>query len=213
MRTICEIKAHPRRDPEEMRRRLGISRRQFYKDRETLAQLGFSFHYSRKRRGFVLDKELTFSLAGMSLADLFTLILAVRELAQHSDFALAMGALAGLRNMVAQLPEEIRPLFSDALDQVVVGDGFGCRPEVLDALLPAVVERRRVVLVLSQGRGEERLPVDPKRLLLRRGALFLEAGGLGDGDAGLAALSRVRKVIPTPFFSPPDRKPAGSQGG
>ena len=124
MGIICEIKAHPRRDPDEMCRRLGISRRQFYKDRETLAEMGFAFHFSRRLPGFVLDKELTFNVTGMSLADLFALVLAVRELTQLSDFALAMGALTGLKNLVQGLPDPIKHTFSEALDKVVVADGF-----------------------------------------------------------------------------------------
>ncbi len=210
MGIICEIKAHPRRDPDEMCRRLGISRRQFYKDRETLAEMGFAFHFSRRLPGFVLDKELTFNVSGMSLADLFALVLAVRELTQLSDFALAMGALTGLKNLMQGLPEPIKDTFSDALDKVVVADGFNCRPEVLFDLQPAISEHRRVVLELTspvkvgQGGSQEqgqRLSVDPKRLFLREGILFLEAAGIESGGTNLVALSRVRRVIATPFYS------------
>jgi predicted DNA-binding transcriptional regulator YafY len=203
MGIICEIKAHPRRDPDEMCRRLGISRRQFYKDRDTLGEMGFAFHYSRRRGGFVLDKELTFGVGGMSLADLFALILAVRELTQLSDFALAMGALAGLRRLVEGLPEQLQPTFAQALDRLVVADGFHCRPQVLYELTPAIAERRRVVLEMEGGGQEpERMNVDPKRLLLRQGTLFLEAAGLEGGQSGLVALGRVARVIATPFYSP-----------
>lgn len=202
MGIICDIKANPRRTPEEMCHRYHISRRQFYKDRDALAEMGFTFHHSRRVEGFILDKELTFNVSGMSLADLFALILAVRQVTRLSDFALAMGALAGLRNMVEQLPETVQPLFLEALEQVVVADGFGCPPEILHTLLPALAERRRVILILDGVSEERRITVDPKRLFLREGALFLEAEGLESAGAGLVALSRVRKVIPTPFFSP-----------
>lgn len=204
MGMICDIKAHPRRSPEQMCRQYRISRRQLYKDRDRLAAMGFTFHHSRKNGGFVLDKELTFSVGGMSLSDLFALILAVRQLTRLSDFALAMGALAGLESLVANLPEQLRPLFQDALEQLVVADGFGCAPEVLHQLLPAIEQGRRVVLVMdSTPEAAQQLSVDPQRLLLREGALFLEAQGLEHAGSGLVALSRVRRVIPTPFFSPP----------
>ena len=118
--------------------------------------------------------------------------------------SLAMGALAGLRTMVQQLPEEVRPVFYQAVDQVVVQDGFGCVPEVLHALQPAIAEGRRVVIVMEGGEGEERLSVDPKRLFLRDGILFLEAAGIEPDASALVALTRVRKVILTPFYSPTD---------
>ncbi len=204
MGIICDIKAYPRRSPEEMCKVFRISRRQLYKDRDTLAAMGFSFHHSRTTGGFVLDKEQTFNVSGMSLSDLFALTLAVRQLTRLSDFALALGALAGLRNLVEQLPASLKTLFIEALDQVVIADGFGCAPEVLHALLPAINDGQRVVLVMQGlGEDEQRLSLDPRRLLLREGALYLEASGLEPGGGSLVALSRVRKVIPTPFFSPP----------
>lgn len=214
MDIICDIKAHPRRSPEDMCRRLQISRRQFYKDRDALLAMGFGFHFSRRRGGFVLDKELTFKVSGLSLADLFALILAVRELTRLSDFSLAMGALAGLRTLVSQLPDDLRPLFNDAVDGVVVADGFGCDPAVLGALEEAIAAGQRVVLVLDGGPPEPRVDVDPVRLILREGNLFLQAQGLEPDGEGLVALSRVRRVITTPFFSPRgwESKP-GAPGG
>lgn len=199
MGIICDIKANPRRSPDEMCRRFSVSRRQFYKDRDTLARMGFGFHYARGKQGFLLDKELTFNVSGLSLADLFALILAVRELTGLSDFGLAMGALAGLRRLVEQLPAGPRELFQDAVDEVVVADGFGCPPEVLRELEPAINQGRRVVLVVERDGQAQRLSVDPRLLTLKEGRLSLEADGL---EGGRIALAEVRKVIATPFFSP-----------
>ncbi|KIX11815.1 helix-turn-helix transcriptional regulator [Dethiosulfatarculus sandiegensis] len=204
MRIICDIKAYPRRTPEEMCKRLDVSRRQFYKDRDTLAEMGFSFHYSRSGEGFVLDKELTFSAKGLSLTDLFSLILAVRELTRMNDFSLALGAINGLRNLVEELPGELRELFSEALDQLVVADGFSCIPEIMYTLQDAIKQGRRVAVEIKGANPSNSLTVDPKRLFLRDGTLFLEAGGLGSGKTGLLALSRIIKAVPTPFFSSPD---------
>ena len=202
MEIICQIKAHPRRDPDDMCRRLQVSRRQFYKDRETLEEMGFSFHFVRKEGGFVLDKELTFQASGMSLADLFALMLGARALAQGDDLALALAGVSGVRSLVDQLPDSVRSLFQEALDKVVVGEGMSCRPAVLEVLPQAIEEQRQVVLVMAEGGGEDRVTVDPRRLLLRQGVLYLEAGGLQKDGLALVALSRVNRVILTPFFSP-----------
>lgn len=200
MDIICDIKAHPRRNPDEMCDRLQISRRQFYKDRDALLAMGFGFHFSRSRGGFVLDKELTFNVNGLSLAELFALILAVRELTRLSDYSLAMGALTGLRTLVGQLPPTVRPWFAEAVDGVVVSDGFGCDPQVLGALEDAIAGEWQVVLLVDQGQGEERMTVEPRQIYLREGLLFLEASGDKLGESGLVALSRVRRVIATPIF-------------
>jgi hypothetical protein len=106
--------------------------------------MGIGFHHSHKTGGFVLDREPTFNVIGMSLADFFALVLAVRQLTRANDFA-----LAGLRTIIGQLSESLRGLFEGALDQVVIADGFGCALEALHALLQAIAEDRRVVLVMD----------------------------------------------------------------
>ena len=182
--------------------RLGVSRRQFYKDRDALEELGFGFHYSRKNNGFILDRELTFNVSGQSLADLFALILAVRQLTQLDDFALAMGALDGLRNIVGNLPGELSEEFQNVLDQVVVADGFGCSPRVLSELRQALRQGFRTVLVLNgAGNLDERLDVMPNRMFLKDSALFLEVRGIEGEAMSAVALSRVKKVITTPLFT------------
>jgi predicted DNA-binding transcriptional regulator YafY len=200
MSIICEIKAHPGRNPDEMCSRFQISRRQFYKDREELKRMGFRFHFSRGKSGFTLDKELYFQAGSMSLADLFALILAVKELTRLNDFGLAMSALAGLRHLVRQLPEPWREQFSEALEELVIVDGFGCPPQVLADLDAAVNDRRRVVLVLDSGPAPQKLTVNPKRLILREGSLFLEVEGLESGASSLVAMHRISKVISMPLF-------------
>lgn len=205
MSMICDIKAHPRRGPEEMCRRFGVSRRQLYKDRDTLAEMGFSFHHSRRTGGFLLDKELTFNVRGLGLADLFALLEAGGCLARQADFPLAMGALNGLATLVGQLPEGLKPLFQEALERLVISEGLGCQPQVLETLLKAIGEGRRVVLVMDSAPGAElELSADPRRVLKRQGGLYLEAHGLEPEGTGLVALARIRRVIPTPFFSPPE---------
>lgn len=201
MGIICEIKSHPRRSPEEMCRRFDISRRQFYKDREDLARLGFDFSYDRGREGFVLSAEKARLANGMSMADLFALLMAVRGLIAGDDFSLANAGLEGLRNLVAQLPGPRAGEFEQALEQLVVIDGFGCDAALYQDLMEVVRQGQRIVLMV-QGAAEERShTVDPRRLLLNGGVLYLEADGLDGGGPGLVAVSRIRKVIPMPLYS------------
>ena len=158
MEIISDIKAHPRLDPDDMVKRLDISRRQFYKDRDSLSELGFNFHYSRKRSGFVLDKELVFPAGSMSLSGLFSLMLAVSRLNGPHDFPLALAALQGLKNSMAQLPDELASLFQDALNQIVFEEGFKCPPQVLQEILEALAQKQ-IVLLQKKRRG--RGPANP----------------------------------------------------
>jgi len=201
MSIICDIRAQPHRTPEELCRRHKVSKRQFYKDRDTLAEMGFTFHFDRSKDRFVLEKDFfRFNVRGLSLADLFALILAVKELTRLSDFGLAQGALSGLRSLVDSLPDEMRAMFGEAVDEVVIEDAFQCAPQVLNELTKAVEERRKVLLFMSGPNEDRPLDASPRRLFLKDGRLFLEAEGLDGPSPGLVALSRVHRVEILPLF-------------
>ena len=195
MEIICDIKAHPRLDPDDMVKRLDISRRQFYKDRDSLSELGFSFHYSRKSSGFELDKELVFPAGSISLSGLFSLMLAVSRLKGPHDFPLALAALEGLKNSMAQLPDELAALFQDALHQIVFEEGFKCQPQVLYELLEALAQNQ-IVLLQIKGEGADRqIQVEPRRLVFNNQALHVEGIGGPEREHRLFALANVRRVL------------------
>ncbi len=195
MEIICDIKANPRLDPEEMVKRLKISRRQFYKDRDSLNELGFSFHYSRSRSGFVMDKELVFSGGSMSLSGLFSMIMAVSRLNGPHDLPLALAALDGLKNTLGQLPGELAALFAEALNQIVFKDGFKCRPEVLYELLEAVANKQLVMLVERAGDKDRQIQLEPVRLLFHENTLHVDGIGGPGRERGLFKLAKVRRVL------------------
>lgn len=195
MEIICIIKAHPRRDPDEMCARLEISRRQFYKDRDTLAGLGFNFHYSRKLAGFVLDKELVFNAGPMSIADLYAMIEAVTRLNGPEDFPLALAALKGLQNMAAQLPEEMKPLFDSAIQLFIFEEQFKCLPEVMEALLRAAGEKHRVMVFEPGQQDGGQTEMIPLKLFFKNDSLHVLGNGIPDSGPITIDLAGVRRVL------------------
>jgi predicted DNA-binding transcriptional regulator YafY len=195
MEIICIIKAHPRRDPDEMCTRLNISRRQFYKDRDTLINLGFNFHYSRKLGGFVLDKELVFNAGPMSIADFFALIESVTRLNGPDDFPLALAALNGLKNIAALLPEGMKPLFENAIRLFIFEEQFKCDPEVLDALLKAVAQKQRIIVVQQENDSSRQTEMTPLKLHFNNDQLQVMGGTSPEGETSSLRLDTVKRVI------------------
>ncbi len=197
MRLVCEIKAGPGAGPDGLARRLGVSRRQLYKDREALEGLGFAYGHSRREHGPVLVREARCPAAGLGLAQLFALMEGARALAGRDELPLALAALDGLGELLGSVPEPARETFARAVDELVAGEGMGCRAGVLRTLRQAVAARWRVGLLMAGPEPAERIGLDPRRLVLRGGRLFLEAEGLG-----LVELAGVREAAITVFRSP-----------
>lgn len=54
---INEIKTNPRQEPPLLCRALGVSRAMLYKDRQVLAQVGFTFRYDRRQHQHVITRD------------------------------------------------------------------------------------------------------------------------------------------------------------
>ncbi|MFQ5691598.1 MAG: helix-turn-helix transcriptional regulator [Nitrospinota bacterium] len=146
IRLATEIKASPKTTPDALCRALGVSRSQFYKDRRALKQLGFEFRFSRKEGGFQVVQDIFLPAQDLTLTERFALVLAVRQFLTHGDYALGADALSGIRKLVGQSPDAQRAFLRETLEDVVLREGFGCRPEVLEALQEAMSRRRRVII-------------------------------------------------------------------
>jgi predicted DNA-binding transcriptional regulator YafY len=201
LRRLLEISSLVRRNPRlkmgGILRQLSISRSQFYRDREELMRLGLNFSRQASSRGFTLAQDPLLPPVELSLSELLSLSAAVAALARAGEAATAYLGLRSLLSMVARLPEELRATLEPYVEEVVLGEGFGCRLEVLDVLSRSVDEGLRIVL----RRGEESLTLDPEAIALHEGRLSLKA--LSTGRAPVAIpLTEIIEASATPFLAP-----------
>ncbi|MFQ5914581.1 MAG: helix-turn-helix transcriptional regulator [Nitrospinota bacterium] len=205
IRVATEIKANPKTTPEALRRALGVSRSQFYKDRRGLALLGFEFRYSRKERLFRVVRDAFLPAQDLTFPERFALVLAVRQFLTYGDYALGVDALTGIRKLIGQSVKEEGKLLRETLDDVVLRHGFGCDPSVLEALQKAMAERRRISLrqrSIREGRFKT-WTVDPCALLFRRRALYLDAYALEAREYRMFRANRIVDVQILPVRVPP----------
>ena len=210
MNIISDMKHNPRSNPDALCARFAISRRQFYKDRDTLEAMGFNFHFSRRRNRLVLDREPI--IGSFKLDELMALMLAGQSLIFKDDLNQVLTAFAGIRRMLDSLPAQEKKYFSNAFDQLLLEEGLGCSQAMLDEISACLLEERRIVVLLKK--EEAPLMLDPRELALFKGTLYLISGNLdsnhpasshittGQTYKNVLNLRLVRKIVPTPFFSP-----------
>ncbi|MDR1397897.1 MAG: hypothetical protein LBJ14_09245 [Desulfarculales bacterium] len=218
MSIIGDIRHNHASNMDELCARFSISRRQFYKDRDDLLALGYRFHFSRKHGRLVLDAgpEDNDWPCLLSPDELMALIMAGQAAIQTDDLTQVLTAVAGLEKISSALPPRFQKLFAPAIKQLLWEEGLKINAAVLDELMTCIQEGRRIVALLHD--EEQPLMLDPKGLALCRGALCLCSSSLPPGHpAGIIlpgltppvyglVLARVRKIVPTPFFSPRELK-------
>jgi predicted DNA-binding transcriptional regulator YafY len=139
---VTSVKADPCQPLESLLAQLGISRSQFYKDKDLLASLGFRFH--RQNGCFVIDEEAGLPMESFSLSERLALIMAVRQLAASGESFLSYQGLEAARKLISSLDERWREATSALFDDFVLREGFGCDPSILNSLQQACLEQRRL---------------------------------------------------------------------
>ena len=107
---INEIKTNPCQTPAALWASLGVSRAMFYKDRQALAELGFTFDYNRQQHGYVITQDRFLPVLNLSTSEVLALIMAVRQLSSTGDYTLTYDAIAALRKVVSNTPVAARAL-------------------------------------------------------------------------------------------------------
>jgi predicted DNA-binding transcriptional regulator YafY len=204
LRIIREIRDNPRQELPELLERLSVSRTQFYKDRKVLESIGFGFSY-KDGQGFCIRNDALAPTLDLALSDRLLLMFALGHLWSCGDGHLVARALQVGRKLAAGLEEPFRSQVLDEFDRVVLGHGYGCRPEVLEALERGVLEQRRVrILYESRHSGQfDWREIDPLRIYFLQRSLYLYAR-CPDKTPSFRTfrLNRVREVRFTPVRSP-----------
>src|SRR5262245_660803 len=72
---VNEIKTNPRQEPRLLCQALGVSRAMLYKDRQVLAQVGFTFRYDRGQRQHVIMQDRFLPVLQLTSSEVLALII------------------------------------------------------------------------------------------------------------------------------------------
>lgn len=200
LRIIVEVRAQPHKPPAQIANGLGISIRQFYYDRSQLAQMGFRF--SRTKGRFTILSDPVVTIGQLPLSEIFALVLATRHLFATKDFSIVRRALQGLYTIVDHMPEPEEQFLKSLIQDVIIRDGFGCRPDILEDIIRAVDEKRRILVRFRHGGGETRVALDPFGLCFRKSKLFLDAYAVERKRRTRYRVAAMEEIVFTPFYRP-----------
>lgn len=206
LRIMQEIRNVPCQSLESVLKTFNISRSQFYKDKDSLASLGFCFEY-RKGSGFRITEDRLTPLHDLSLSDRVILLFALEYLSTSGDGLLAAKAIEVGRKLSGGLESPFREQLLQCFDSEVTEKTYGVKPEIFLALTQAVKEGRRIrMLYLRSGTWiESWREVDPRRIYLRQRALYLYARTVDETPPAwkVFRLNRIKEIQPTGICLPP----------
>jgi predicted DNA-binding transcriptional regulator YafY len=134
---MFEIQNNPRREPKQLWRALGISKSQFFEDKKALAEIGFTFEYKRKEGRYKITSNPDFPVFNLTPSEVFSLVMAVRQLSAAGDHALTFDAVNAIRKIISQDTSGTRALLSVALDYEVLHRTFRVEAEIIKTLRDA----------------------------------------------------------------------------
>jgi predicted DNA-binding transcriptional regulator YafY len=210
LRIIVEVREQPDRLPDQIAKDLGISTRQFYYDRNQLAEMGFRF--SREKGRFTIHSDPMVTIGNLPLSELLALVLATRHLFATKDFSVVRRALKGLYNIIDHLPDSQKELLRSIIQDVIIKDGFGCRPDILEEIMRAVDEKRRVMVHFRHAAPSTRTALDPFALCFRKSKLFLDAYAVERKKRRRYRVGTIDKIVFTPFYRPAYSGEEGKRG-
>jgi len=200
LQIIVEVRAQPDKPPDRIAKAFGISTRQFYYDRDQLAQMGFRF--SREKGRFTILSDPVVTIGNLPLSELLALVLATRHLFATRDFSVVRRALTGLYNIIDRLPDPQKQLLRSVIQDVIINDGFGCRPDVFEDIVRAVDEKRRILVHFRRAVTGSRTALDPFALCFKKSKLFLDAYAVERKRRRRYRLGTIDKIVFTPFYRP-----------
>ena len=107
IKTIREVRNDPEQELDQLLKRLGISRSQFYKDKNNLAKIGFVFNY-KKNRGFRITEDKLSESIDLSLSDRILVLFSLRHLYATDEGHLTAKALEVGRKLAYGIEEPFR---------------------------------------------------------------------------------------------------------
>jgi len=198
---IQEIRNDPLQKLSDLLGRMGISKSQFYKDRQTLAEFGFVFDY-RKVGGFKILEDRIAPVSHLTLSDRMVLMFALQHLSCVGEGHLVAKAIEVGRKLAGGLDEPFRTQITEIFNSVVVEKAYGCVPEIVEGLEKAISESQRIRILYSSSstKNWEKAwyEIDPLRIYFLHRGLYLYANCPGKNPNYRSfRINRISSIEPT----------------
>jgi predicted DNA-binding transcriptional regulator YafY len=196
IRLAAEIKTNPYQRPEELCCTLSIGRSQFFEDRRALAKIGFEFSYDRRERKYKILRDVFIPVLDLTMTEVISLALSVRQLSAAGDHTLAWDAVQALRKVATNAPEPAREILAHAINDMALRQRFRVDPTVMNSLWQAQATRHRVQLLYDDYSVEKErwLLADIYMIYFKGRALYADAYLPEENRVAMLRASRIKQA-------------------
>jgi predicted DNA-binding transcriptional regulator YafY len=188
-------KTKPEMSSKELQEELGIGKSTYNRDREFLKKLGVEFSYHRVLRRQVIEKDAFLPIPDLSLDERLAIILALSQLGELQESFLAKHARAAAMKLLAGQEKSFCDVCKALLEQNVSHGGQSRQERIVDDLLKATINRRRIRIdYCKPGKPAEDYEVEPYQVFVVDGFLYLDGYCIERKEIRCFKVCRIRSV-------------------
>jgi predicted DNA-binding transcriptional regulator YafY len=189
------VKTKPEMSSKELQEELGIGKSTYNRDREFLKKMGVEFSYSKAERRQIITQDAYLPIPDLSLDERLAIILALSQLGELQESFLAKHARAAAAKLLAGQEEAFCKACKALLDQEITHGGHSRQDRIVDDLLKATINRRRIrINYCKPGQSAEDYEVEPYQVLVVDGFLYLDGYCIERKEIRCFKVCRIRSV-------------------
>lgn len=189
------VKTKPEMSSKELQEELGIGKSTYNRDRDFLEKLGVEFSYRKAERRQVIDRDAFLPIPDLSLDERLAIILALSQLGELQESFLAKHARAAAMKLLAGQEKSFCDVCKALLEQNVSQGGQSRQERIVDELLKATINRRRIRIdYCKPGKPAEDYEVEPYQVFVVDGFLYLDGYCIERKEIRCFKVCRIRSV-------------------
>jgi len=199
---VYDIKTNPCQTLDQLLKKYAISKRQFYKDKHVLSELGFDFAYNRQQKRYNILRDAYIPVENLTISERLLLILSMRHLSATGETVLTIEGLQAAQKLAADLPGTLQEIARVIFDEYILNESFGCKQDVFDKLSQALMDSRRIQIdyVKPDSQTIQQYILEPYFIFFKRRALYVEGISVADNDIRMFRIKRITHVKMTREF-------------
>jgi predicted DNA-binding transcriptional regulator YafY len=189
------VKTKPEMSSKALQEELGVGKSTYNRDRKFMERLGIKFSYSKAKRRQLITQDAYLPIPDLSLDERLAIILALSQLGELQESFLAKHARAAASKLLANQDDAFCKACNALLDQEVAHEGTSRQERIVDDLLKATINRRRIrISYCKPGQPAEDYEVEPYQVFVVDGFLYLDGFCIERKEIRCFKVCRIRSV-------------------
>ncbi len=168
LKLLSILQAESDRNPDDLARRLDVSKRTFFRDLRTLVEIGFNYQYDTSRGCYKVENPVIRAPLELQLTEALAVLLTIRESGQNGALPLIQEALTGSGKIEAALPDYMKHFFGSVFHRISFGAyprrKHGTIKEVFLKTLHALHHKRKIWVLYDSGGKKQEITISPYHL-------------------------------------------------